>query len=113
MSTCSAIETRLRVMAIMPPLGVTPPSGKLLHSSMRCAPPCSEAIADSTESTQTSTRTSQGKSGASLFLNRLRGNASLHQGPTLSGSGHFPIEWRGRQRDVHVLTRAHIARATL
>src|SRR5579864_1251348 len=37
-----------------PGLGVTPPSARQLHSSMRSAPPRSEAIADSIESTQTS-----------------------------------------------------------
>src|SRR5437763_2883095 len=49
-----SMEILLRTVEISPALGVTPPSRRLLHNSMRCAPPRSAAIADSTESAQTS-----------------------------------------------------------
>src|SRR6185437_14106834 len=51
------MATRLRTAAINPKLGVTPPSIRPLHNSTRCAPPRSAAIADATESAQTSSRT--------------------------------------------------------
>src|SRR6266508_908948 len=54
MITCSLMPRRARATAIAPALGVVPPSSKLSHSSTRSAPPRSAAIADSTESTQTS-----------------------------------------------------------
>jgi hypothetical protein len=43
-----------RTARVNPKLGVSPPSAKAQHSSMRCAPPNSVATADSTESTQIS-----------------------------------------------------------
>src|SRR5437660_8828850 len=52
------MEIARRTAAIKPVLEVTPPSRRPLHNSMRCAPPCSAAIADSTESTHTSRMTS-------------------------------------------------------
>src|SRR5437016_8556336 len=48
------MEIARRTAAIKPVLGVIPPSRRSLDNSMRCAPPCSAAIADSTESTHTS-----------------------------------------------------------
>ena len=48
------MEIARRTAAIKPVLGVIPPSRRSLHNSMRCAPPCSAAIAESSESTHTS-----------------------------------------------------------
>src|SRR5215510_2650112 len=52
--TCSPILICLRTAAIMPALGVVPPSGRPAHSSTRSAPPRSAFTADSTESRQIS-----------------------------------------------------------
>ena len=53
--TCSLMEVFWRMPAIGPALGVTPALEQVLHNSARCAPPRSAAIADSHESSQTST----------------------------------------------------------
>jgi len=52
--THRSMPTRLRTVEISPALGVTPPSSRLLHNSMRWAPPRSAATADATESAQIS-----------------------------------------------------------
>src|ERR1041385_3388011 len=54
--TCRSISIFLRTAAIMPALGVVPPSGRPAHNSTRSAPPRSELTADSTESIQISSR---------------------------------------------------------
>ncbi len=43
-----------QVSAIVPALGVVPPTDRLSHSSTRSAPPTSAAMADSTSPTQIS-----------------------------------------------------------
>src|SRR6476646_5158799 len=53
--TCSPIAILWRAVAIRPALGLTPPSIRLPHSSTLFAPPRSVAMAESRESTQTST----------------------------------------------------------
>src|SRR6266513_3346542 len=40
------MEIAPRTAAIKPVLGVIPPSRRSLHNSMRCAPPCSAAVAE-------------------------------------------------------------------
>ena len=50
------IPMRARHPAIVPALGVVPPSIRLSHNSTRPAPPASAARADSTESMQASMR---------------------------------------------------------
>src|SRR5436190_14449642 len=57
MITNTGMRTDALTAAIMPALGVVPPSCSASHSSRRPAPPRSAATADSTESTQASTRT--------------------------------------------------------
>jgi len=52
--TIRPIVSASRVAAIIPALGVVPPSIRSSHSSTRCAPPRWAATADSTESRQTS-----------------------------------------------------------
>src|SRR5690242_6971750 len=52
------MDTFDRTASSSPTLGVMPPSIKLLHNSIRCAPPRSAATADATESTHTSIRIS-------------------------------------------------------
>src|SRR5215471_15919486 len=52
--THTSIESRLRTVEISPALGLIPPSNRLPHNSIRLAPPCSAATADSTESAQIS-----------------------------------------------------------
>src|SRR5690349_18954550 len=53
--TNRGMRTAAFTAAIIPALGVVPPSYRLSHSSRRPAPPRSAATADSTESTQAST----------------------------------------------------------
>jgi hypothetical protein len=54
--TKTGIDTAALHAAIIPALGVVPPSKSASHSSNRCAPPRSAASDDATESTQASTR---------------------------------------------------------
>src|SRR5258706_354626 len=51
------MSSRSRHTASVPAEGVVPPSTRLAHSSIPCAPPRTAASADSMESTQASTRT--------------------------------------------------------
>src|SRR5437867_10166534 len=57
MITNTGMRRRARHSAIVPALGVVPPSIRLSHSSTRLAPPASAATAEGTESTQASMRT--------------------------------------------------------
>src|SRR5207237_8434756 len=54
--TKTGIDTASLQAAIIPALGVVPPSKRASHSSNRRAPPRSAASDDATESTQASTR---------------------------------------------------------
>src|SRR5271170_2160696 len=79
MSTNTSIETALHTAEMSPALGVMPPSRSALHSSTRSAPPRSEPIADSTESTQISRIMVARSHQISWPLNVVRRKTTSHQ----------------------------------
>src|SRR6185503_496249 len=81
--TKMGIDTAALHAAIIPALGVVPPSNSASHNSNRRAPPRSAARDDATESTQASTRTGAssvitGHQRRSRAVPRLRGAAECH-----------------------------------
>src|ERR1700746_3251322 len=96
-----------------PELGVTPPSSRLLHSSIRCAPPCSAATADSTESAQISRMT------GSLIGFRTPCNSPPDTVPSLPGDlfcklgiklkAVMQAELYGSRRGAHVTDQTEAA----
>src|SRR5947209_19841203 len=67
--------------AIVPALGVVPPTARLSHSSTRSAPPASAAMADSTSPTQISILVAEFTVGSPATIVWIWNRSSPRRGP--------------------------------
>src|SRR5580692_1536060 len=99
--TCKTAVALSRTSAMRPVLGVTPPSSRSLHNSMRPAPPRSAAQAEATESTQTSMRILPIDSRTIAWQPRIRAHAKEAKRSSRSFHKMQPMRHKGLE-DVSV-----------
>ena len=85
------IFTRAFTSSIVPREGVSPPTQRAAHSSIRSAPPCSARIASSTDPQQISTRTVQARPDVQARQRRGRGVPSVQERPQPKVADHREI----------------------